>query len=329
MKTSFIKYERKDGHDLCEISLENDQGMTVKLLNYGATLEKVVMSDGKNMIMSLESPIDYSRERNFLGGTVGRICGRVKDGEWKHGNEIFQLLKNDGENHIHGGNGIDTRVWNFRPFTKDDKIGVIFTLFDPDGANGFPGDLKIKAVYELDNQNNLSYKLTALSDKLTIFNPANHTYFTLGDRAENLELKLAADYYLPVGEDGVPDQGMQEVANKAFDFRNFKKVKRALNSNDPQINLRNGLDHPFILNGNKPAAILRSADHEMVMTTNAPALVIYTGNHFNHTGSASNIGQYDGITLEAQEAPSASNDLDAITLLPGEKYKRKINWNFK
>ncbi len=109
MKTSFRKYSRKNGQDLCEISLENNQGMKVKILNYGATLEKVLL-DGEDMILSLNSPEDYSKERNFLGGTVGRICGRVRLGQWKHGNQIYQLPQNDGENHIHGGIGTDMKV---------------------------------------------------------------------------------------------------------------------------------------------------------------------------------------------------------------------------
>ena len=87
MKTSFNKYGRKDGNDLCEISLKNDNGMVVKVLNHGATLEKVLLND-KNMILSLNSPADYSQERNYLGGTVGRIAGRVRKGQWRHGLEI-------------------------------------------------------------------------------------------------------------------------------------------------------------------------------------------------------------------------------------------------
>ena len=99
MKTSFNKYGRKDGKDLCEIVLENDHGMIVKVLNYGATLEKVLLND-ENMILSLNSPADYFQERNYLGGTVGRIAGRVRKGQWRHGLET----------HIHGGIGTDTEV---------------------------------------------------------------------------------------------------------------------------------------------------------------------------------------------------------------------------
>ena len=328
MKTSFRKYGRKDNQDLCEISLENGHGMQVKVLNYGATLEKVLL-DGENMILSLNSPEDYSKERNFLGGTVGRICGRVRLGEWKHGNHILQLPKNDGENHIHGGIGTDMQVWSFKLKNSEQTAQVDLFLFDPDGNNRYPGNIKLHARYQLDNENNLSYSLEAVSDQLTIFNPANHTYFNLGERAADLDLKLAADYYLPVGEDGVPNQGMQSVENTAFDFRNGKKVSKALNSGNDQIKLRNGLDHPFILNGMQPAATLTSRKHQMTMTTNAPAVVIYTANHFDHDGVANNIGQYDGITLEAQCPPAEGTNLGEITLLPYEKFERKINWNFR
>ena len=122
---------------------------------------------------------------------------------------------------------------------------------------------------------------------------------------------------------------MKSVNQTAFDFRKAKKIGEALTSSDKQIKLRNGLDHPFILNGNQPAATLIGENHQMTMTTNAPAIVTYTANHFNHTGVANNIGQYDGITLEAQCPPSENSDLGEITLLPFEKFDRKICWSFK
>ncbi len=184
--------------------------------------------------------------------------------------------------------------------------------------------MKLHVRYQLDSENNLSYRLEAVSDKLTIFNPANHTYFNLGEKAADLDLKIAADY-LPVGEDGLPNQGMQSVANTAFDFRNSKKVSEALNNDNDQIKLRNGLDHPFILIGMQPAAILTSGKHQMMMTTSALAVVIYTANHFDREGVANNIGQYDGITLEAQCPSAEGTNLGEITLLSYEKFERKIN----
>lgn len=328
MKTKFTKYGEKDGKDLCELVLTNSQGTEVKVLNYGATLEKVLI-DGDDMILSLDKPEDYSKERNYLGGTVGRICGRVRRGKWKHGKEIHQLPINEGKNHIHGGLGTDTQVWDFKLYSDDQIARADLYLFDPDGNNDFPGNMKLHASYTLDEKNNVNYKLKAVSDKLTIFNPANHTYFNLGESAKDLELQVDADYYLPVDDEGLPAGGMTEVKGTAFDFTKSKKISEAVNSNDSQIKLRNGMDHPFILNGNQPAAILTGKKHKMTMTTNAPAVVIYTGNHFDHTGLASRYGQYDGVTLEVQCPPASGADLGEITLLPNEKFERTLNLSFE
>lgn len=330
MKTYYKKYGRKDGHDLCEITLENDHGMSVKILNYGATLERIDF-DNKNMIISLDTPDDYSKERNFLGATVGRIAGRVRKGQWKHGSEIWQLPLNDGKNHIHGGLGTDMQAWNFKLAKEANMIAAKLTLFDPDGHNGYPGNLKLMVSYILDNDNTLHYSLELLSDKLTVANPVNHTYFTLGQRAEDLNLQMNADYYVPVDEEGLPDpeKGMEEVAKTAFDFRKTKKISNALRSSDFQIKLRGGIDHPFILNSTNPAATLSSAEYQMTIETNAPALVLYTGNHFDHTGVTENIGQYDGITFEAQFPPAAGTNLDQFVLMPNEPNVRTISWHFE
>lgn len=329
MKTSFKKYGQKDGKDLCEITLENDKGMEVKVLNYGATLEKVLLN-GENMILSLLSPEDYSKERNYLGGTVGRVAGRIRHGQWKHGLETHQLPLNEGENHIHGGSGTDTQVWNFTLAAEKERARVDLTLFDPAGHNDYPGNLKIHVRYELDNDNTVHYSIDAVSDALTIFNPVNHVYFNLGKRAEDLELQLNADYYVPVDNTGMPtDQGMIEVANTAFDFRKKKRIGEALASSDSQIDLRDGFDHPFILNGNNPAAVLSSDAHKLTVMTDAPALIVYTANHFDHTGLTKNIGRFDGVTFEAQFPPASRSDLGEITLLPFEKFTRTVDWKFE
>ncbi|XOQ56453.1 MAG: hypothetical protein ACFWTT_02295 [Lactobacillus delbrueckii] len=140
MRLTFKKYGRLQGRDLCEFALENDHGMSVKLLNYGATLEDVTVPvDGakRHIILSLKQAEDYSKERNFLGGTVGRIAGRVWRGQWKNGDHILQLPINDGKNHIPGGFGTDQQVWSFRtergktlsPFTSVCLIQMVIMAF--------------------------------------------------------------------------------------------------------------------------------------------------------------------------------------------------------
>lgn len=340
MKITTNHYAYQNGRDLCEYTLENDNGMQVKLLNYGATIEQILLpaKNGKkeNVIMSLPSPQDYSKERNFLGGTVGRIVGRVRKGQWKHGNQILQLPLNDGNNHIHGGTGIDTMVWDAR-LTLNQEAGfalITFSLFDPDGHNGYPGNMHIEASYDLDNDNTLSYNIYAVSDQLTLFNPTNHIYFRLDgpkSNVEDLELQINADYYLPLDQESLPYQGMKAVDNTVFDFRKPTKLATVLNSNDPEILREHGLNHPFILNAgfeNIAKIISHKNKRQMTMSSNAPSVVVYTANHFNHSGIAQSLGQFDGITLEAQVPPAPNSNLGAITLVPGDSFNRQTSWHF-
>ncbi|GAX03961.1 aldose 1-epimerase [Secundilactobacillus pentosiphilus] len=336
MPIKVARYQRKGQHDYCEITMVNRHGMQVKLLNYGATLEKVLIPTARgleNVIMSLESPEDYSKARNFLGGTVGRVVGRIRHGQWQHGNHIVQLPLNDGQNHIHGGTGTDTQIFEFSTQYDEHQSTATFILFDADGNNGYPGNLKLQVSYTLDDDNQLTYRIRAISDKMTIFNPTNHVYFRLnGPQSDvlGLNLQLNSDTYLPLDADSLPYQGRRSVEGTVFDFRRAKSVGAVINSHDSQIDAERGLNHPFLLRGDSPAAVLSSPDKKrtVVMTTKSPAIVVYTGNHFDHTGIAKNLGQYNGITLEAQMPPAAGSDLTAITLLPGEQFDTWTKWQF-
>lgn len=337
MKIAVNKYGRLQDSDLCEICLENDRGMRAKILNYGATLEEVLLpfADGqaRNVVMSLRRPADYSRERNFLGGTVGRVVGRIKQGRWNTESKLIQLPLNDGNNHIHGGRGTDTKVWSFRPYYRKKKVGVELTLVDYAGENGYPGNLKIQVNYTLDNDDKLEYRIKAWTDQMTLFNPTNHTYFNLdgpGKTIAGMFLQINSDYYLPLDQESLPYKGMKPVRGTAFDFSSPQRLGKVLKAVDSQIINERGLNHPFILNGKSPAVTLRSADDKcgLTLTTDAPAIVVYTANHFNHSGVADNLGQYDGIALEAQIPPQENDHLGPFVLLPGEKFKRLIDWQF-
>lgn len=195
--------------------------------------------------------------------------------------------------------------------------------------------MKIIVVYSLDNENNLNYHISAFTDQTTLFNPTNHTYFRLdgpNSTVNDLNLQMNADYYVPVTDETMPAEGIKKVDNSIFDFRKAKRVGDVITSQEEhQIKVRNGLDHPFILNGKKPAAILTSnkTNRKLIMTTDAPSLVIFSANTFNHQGATRNLGEHDEIILEAQVAPEASYDLDAFVLMPGEEFSRTVNWQIK
>lgn len=336
MKAEVNKYQYRNGADYCEITLINDRGLRVCLLNYGATLEKVLVPTDEgleNVIMSLDTPADYSKERNFLGGTVGRVVGRIRNGQWRHGAQILQLSLNDGRNHIHGGTGTDTQVFSFVTSYDSEMAQATFTLFDPDGANGYPGNLQLRVSYTLDNHNQLTYKIMAISDQLTIFNPTNHVYFRLDgpdSRVNDLMLQISSDYYLPLDDASLPYMGRRDVTGTVFDFRSSSRIGDVLASQDAEIKAENGLNHPFILRGNQPAVLLTSPrkKRSVQMQTKAPAVVVYTANHFNHTGVAAHLGKYDGVTLEAQFPPASGSDLSAITMMPNQQFETWTSWHF-
>ncbi|RVU70753.1 MULTISPECIES: aldose epimerase family protein [Lactobacillus] len=338
MKTMIRKYGMMGTKDLCEITLINDNDVHATILNYGATLERFEIptpTGRENIIMSLETPENYSKERNYLGGTVGRVAGRIRRGLWHHDHTFTKLPINEGENSLHGGgdHGLDNRPWDFRTACDDHSAKAIFTLYDPDGSNNYPGNMKIMVTYELDNDNNLHYNITAYTDKTTLFNPTNHTYFRLdGPHAnvEDLKMQINADYYVPVDDTTMPVEGIRKVDNSVFDFRKAKRLGDVINDKkEHQIAVRGGLDHPFILNGNGPAAVIESAKskRKLTMTTDAPSVVVFTANGFNHQGAMRNLGNHDGVTLEAQVAPEMGADLDAFVLVPGEKFERNVNWH--
>ncbi|MFC6176144.1 aldose epimerase family protein [Companilactobacillus huachuanensis] len=322
-----------------EITLQNSNGMIVKLLNHGATLEKILLpsknGDSRNVILSLNSPSDYDKERNYLGGTVGRVIGRMKDGIWQKANgENMQFeLNEDNRTHAHGGTyGLDTQTFEYQTEKTEDTCSVIFTYLDSDGHNGYPGNLNVTVKYTLDNTNKLTYSVSATTDKTTLCNIANHTYFCLDGPNTNVKdttLKIPADTYLTLDEQHIPLKNTAPVENTCFDFKNGAPIAQALDSSDQQIQQENGLNHPFIIN-NKEAVSLESSDKKVKMTmhTNAPAVVTYTGNHFNHTGYAKNLGQYCGIALEAQIPPSATHDLSSIVLTPADTFHREVTWGF-
>ncbi|WP_155286841.1 aldose epimerase family protein [Lacticaseibacillus zhaodongensis] len=334
-RITVTQYQYVNNRAYCEISLVNKHSVRATILNYGATLEKFSLpgsAQNRSVILSLKNPTDYSKGRNYLGGTVGRIIGRMRAGKWNDGTTMHQFELNDGPNHAHGGpKGFDTRVFSFRVHSNDHSASVVLDLVDAAGTAGYPGNLHLTVIYTLDDQDTLTYQLHATTDAKTLCNPANHTYFNLDGTGDilNQELTIAASNYLPLNENSIPDQGLRSVANTAFDLRSGKPLCQAISSTNPDIQRQHGLNHPFILDGDPIAATLTSSDKQQRLTlkTTAPAIVVYTGNHFHHAGLTANLGQYAGVALETQFPPTSDSTLNAITLLPGETFTAQTSWH--
>jgi aldose 1-epimerase len=330
------RYQRIGNRDYDSITLRNKNGMQATILNYGATLAQLTVpnQDGRelNLILSLRQFSDYDKERNYLGGTVGRIIGRMAGGQWQDGDVTHQFELNDGPNHAHGGReGFDTQLFTYQTREAGQSATVMLDLLDVAGHNGYPGNLHLTVTYTLDDQNTLHYGVHATTDVRTLCNPANHVYFNLNgaDTICQQNLQVNADDYLPLDEQDIPSLGIRTVTGSPFDLRKGRLLGDVLAASDTQITQQGGLNHPFLLSKQNPAAILTSTDGQrrMTMATTAPAVVVYTANHFKHKGYAANIGRYDGVALEAQFPPSADRHLRPITLMPGNEFNAHTSWH--
>lgn len=339
MTVRIRQYQFVDQQSYYEIELRNQRGMRVKLLNYGATLEKILLplhQGLRNVVLSLAHPADYSRERTFIGGTVGRFGGRLPGHIWSHGQVKTILAANEGNNSIHGGQaGFDTQLFDFSYQEKAHSDEVSFVRVDPAGHNGLPGNLKVVVKYWLDDRDRLSYMIEAFTDAVTLFNPTSHVYFALdgaNTTGPDTVITLASKYYQPLTPEHLPIDGWHRVSHSVFDLQHGQRLQQILNSRHPQIQLEQGLNHPFLLeNGQRLAARLTSSDRRVTlnMQTTAPAVIAYTANHFTGSRSSNGIQQHAGIALEAQHAPFSGTDWSAITLLPGEPFTRQVSWQFK
>ncbi|MDZ7834737.1 MAG: aldose epimerase family protein [Alkalibacterium sp.] len=242
-----------------------------------------------------------------------------------------QLDINEGNNLLHGGpKGLDTKLWDVLVNETEGKL--IFSITDPAGANNFPGTMQIKVVYTLTEDDEWIIDYEATTDETTLFNPTNHVYFNLtGDIKKpilNHELKLASPRYIPLAEENLPSDNMENVDGTPFDFTEAKPVKEAVHADHPQIKPLNGLDHPFVLEPDtevKGVLYDPVSRREVKLYTDCNSVVVFTHNALvdDYLIEGEPAKQYAGITLETQTLPDAVNHpgFGNIVLTPEDTFQ--------
>jgi aldose 1-epimerase len=186
----------------------------------------------------------------YFGALIGRYGNRIGKGSFALDATTFQLDVNDGENHLHGGSqGFDKRVWGMEPFVTEHSAGVALTLTSPDGDQGYPGNLQVQVTYELNDQDELDMSFRAVTDKPTIVNLTQHSYFNLAGQGDILghQLMIPAERFTPVGVGLIPTGELRAVAGGPFDFRQAKPIGRDIGADDEQLSLGRGYDHNFVM----------------------------------------------------------------------------------
>lgn len=308
--------------------LKNQQGMQVTLTDYGARIVEILLpvEEGgglRNVSLACSSDQAYLAEDVYVGSTILPVAGRISAAQAKINGQLYSFTENEPARTLHGGIGTaNEQYWDVE--LAEDKQTVTFGIVLPDGLNGFPGPVAVQAIYELTEANELKVTYRGKAEQATLFNPTNHVYFNLsGDFRQDVgehELKIAAQSYVPLGEDNLPLGHFEAVEGTPFDFREFATFNQGFKGSHPQNALVKGYDHPWVLDKVPTAVEVVSPDQKvrLQVETNQPAAVIYTYNFPQESLAA-----YHGVfSMECQALPNACNldGFGSILLEKGQEY---------
>ena len=326
--------------EIFSFTMQNSQ-ISVELTNYGASVLSIRVpdKDGKmtDVVLGYKNLEDYIKSDKLLGATVGRCANRIEGGIVKIGSKTIQLSQNDGNNHIHGGfSGLNKKVWNFKQIDN----GIEFSYLSHNGEEGYPGNLQIKVTYTIE-VSTLKINYKAQSDKDTVFNPTNHTYFNLDGKGDVLEqyVKINSDYYTENDENSLPNGKICSVENTPMDFRNFKKIGDDIECDFEQIKFGKGFDNNWVVkdydSGIKSVAQAYSEESgiKLEVLTDLPGVQFYSGNYLDTEFESRNDIKIDkrcGFCLECQYFPNSfkhDNFLKPI-IKAGEIFNKNIIYKF-
>jgi aldose 1-epimerase len=329
----------QDGREVHLFTLSNDNGMEVSIMNFGGIITslKVPDQDGvsDNIVLGFDNLEDYLSGHPYFGALIGRYGNRIANGSFEIDGTEYQLARNDGNHHLHGGEiGFDKVLWNA---DITDEGSLKLTYLSEDGEEGYPGNLEVTVIYTLTDDNELVIDYGAETDQATHVNLTAHSYFNLsGDLSSDIlghTLKINAGNYTPVDSELIPTGEIRNVENTPFDFRNFHEVGSRIDQVD------GGYDHNLVLDGTsgelRLAAELvhRETGRKLSLYTTEPGIQFYSGNFLDGSLAAPDgtpYGQYAGLCLEPQHFPNSPNEsgFPSTILRPGERYESQTIYSF-
>lgn len=336
-----------DGKPVYLFTLENSNGMRIQLINYGAKIVSAYVPDKKgvfdNVILGYNSLEHYLKGHPYLGATVGRVANRIGNARFEMDGKVYNLSKNLGENHLHGGIiGFDSICWDIIPFEAESNF-IEFAITSPDGDQGYPGNLKVKVRYTLTDDNSIIIDFTVNTDKPTIVNMTNHAYFNLSKTSGSiysLKAKFFASNYLETNEDSVPTGNLLNVDKTALDFRNFKFIGVDINSPTEPVLRTKGYDQFFVIDKYKEKNITAMAEVEdpksgrvLQISSTLPGFQFYTSNFLDTiypTQDGKVYRKHSAFCIEPSYFTDAPNHptFKSIQLKENETYNETIVFKF-
>ncbi len=326
-----------DGTPIHQYELRNAKGSVLGFLNYGGTVNYLIPVKGaKSIVLGFEKLESYLVHTNYLGAIIGRFANRIRDGRFLLNGQSYPLAQNNNGNHLHGGiKGFDKCVWSVRKLS-DAKAEL--SRLSPDGEEGYPGNLKVKVTYELTDANEWIISYEATSDKDTVINLTQHTYFNLdgGGLIHDHQIRILADQYIPT-DNGIPLSGAPfEVENTPFDLRQWKKIDEGLASDYPQLVQAIGYDHCFVRSDGGTNTLHRIAEARgasgltLHVLSTEPGVQFFTGN-YPIEGVGEQYPTYSAFCLETQHFPDSPNrpDFPSTVLKAGELFQSQTVYRWE
>lgn len=341
-----------DGTAVEQYVLRNSHGMQATVITYGGVLQSLKVPDkhGKldDVVLGFDDVQGYQAGTAFFGATIGRFGNRLAQGAFELDGKRYQVPLNDGPNSLHGGaQGFDKHVWKAEPLKAKDSVGVTLTYVSKDGEMGFPGNLKTEVTYRLNDNNELHIDYKATTDKPTVLNLTNHSYFNLAGAGNGDILKqvatLHASHYTPVNATLIPTGELAPVKGTPMDFLKPTPIGQHIKDDHPQLKFaepkQGGFDFNWALDTQGDVKQLAAEVHDpesgrrLQLFTTEPGVQFYTSNFLDGSvkGKAGKTYQHwSGFTLETQHFPDAPNqpNFASARLNPGQTYTQNTVFKF-
>jgi len=321
--------------------IRNESGLCAEITDFGARIVRLFVPDHSgrpvDVALGFDTPGEYALDTTYQGAVVGRVCNRISGACFELNGATYHLAKNENGNTLHGGNaGFDKKLFSAGQLSGN---AVSFQYVSPDGEEGFPGNLNLNVTYTITEKNSLRIDYTALSDKDTLCNLTNHTYFNLSGAGSlsvlDHVLSISADYYNSVDDEYIPT-GVAPVEGTVMDLRKPRAIREAFAPDgSPKPPLILGYDHNFILNGGSPAATAFSPRTGIGMRvfTDSPSMQLYMGNHLDDLpGKGGTVyRKHSAFCLEAQIHPDSIHhpEWPGCILKAGDIFKTYTEYEFQ
>ena len=338
-----------DGKETDLYTLKNGSGMEVKITNYGGVIQSIRVKDrqGKmdDVVLGFVNVTPYAAKTNtsYFGALIGRYANRLAGGLFTLDGHQYHIPTNDGPNMLHGGTiGFNRHLWEAKDVSTAGMPALEVHTLSPDGEQGFPGNLDVAVRYALDNENGLHIDYSAKTDKDTVLNLTNHSYFNLSGAGSATVLThkvmIDADQYTPVNATLIPTGKLEKVAGTPFDFRKMMDIGARIGAKNEQLKLGKGYDHNFVLNhpGDVTRAAVRVEEPKsgrvLEVFTTQPGVQFYSGNFL--TGKDRGIGglyrHRSALCLETQHFPDSPNhpNFPSTVLHPGDEFHQTTIYKF-